>query len=86
LGVLAVLFPALMPPALDDVSYAANSQFVAKRVADAWGVNAALIYPPVDIDRIVTSVVGFPTWTARPFALYRGSSCWVRHASFRTES
>jgi glycosyltransferase involved in cell wall biosynthesis len=35
-----------------DVNYAANSQFVAKRVADAWGVDASVIYPPVDIERI----------------------------------
>ena len=34
------------------VNYSANSQFVAKRVADAWGVNALVIYPPVDIERI----------------------------------
>jgi glycosyltransferase involved in cell wall biosynthesis len=34
------------------VDYAANSQFVAKRVADAWGVRASVIYPPVDIERI----------------------------------
>ena len=34
------------------VNYAANSQFVAKRVADAWGVEASVIYPPVDTDRI----------------------------------
>jgi glycosyltransferase involved in cell wall biosynthesis len=35
-----------------NVNYAANSQFVAKRVADAWGVNASVIYPPVDIEGI----------------------------------
>lgn len=38
--------------ASNDVSYAANSRFVAKRVADAWGVEASVIYPPVDTDRI----------------------------------
>lgn len=38
--------------ASDDVRYAANSDFVAKRVTDAWGVNASVIYPPVDIERI----------------------------------
>lgn len=36
----------------NDVSYAANSQFVAKRIADAWGAVAEVIYPPVDIERI----------------------------------
>ena len=35
-----------------DAHYSANSQFVAKRVAHAWGVNATVIYPPVDIERI----------------------------------
>lgn len=35
-----------------NVAYAANSKFVAKRVADAWGVEASVIYPPVDTDRI----------------------------------
>lgn len=35
-----------------DVQYAANSQFVAKRVAAAWGVEASVIYPPVDTERI----------------------------------
>jgi glycosyltransferase involved in cell wall biosynthesis len=38
--------------ASNDVNYAANSQFVAKRVAEAWGVDASVIYPPVDIERI----------------------------------
>jgi glycosyltransferase involved in cell wall biosynthesis len=38
--------------ASNEVNYAANSQFVAKRVADAWGVEASVIYPPVDTDRI----------------------------------
>jgi glycosyltransferase involved in cell wall biosynthesis len=35
-----------------DVNYSANSRFVAERVADAWAVNASVIYPPVDIERI----------------------------------
>jgi glycosyltransferase involved in cell wall biosynthesis len=35
-----------------DVKYAVNSQFVAKRVADAWGVNTSVIYEPVNIERI----------------------------------
>ncbi|MFG1930071.1 glycosyltransferase [Mycobacterium sp. NPDC048908] len=34
------------------VAYAANSRFVAKRVADSWDVDAEVIYPPVDIERI----------------------------------
>lgn len=36
----------------DSVNYAANSQFVARRMADTWGVHASVIYPPVDIERI----------------------------------
>lgn len=36
----------------NEVNYAANSRFVAKRVADAWGVSASVIHPPVDIERI----------------------------------
>lgn len=31
------------------VSYAANSRFVAQRIADAWHVPARVIYPPVDV-------------------------------------
>lgn len=36
----------------NDVDYAANSQFVAKRIADAWDVNASVLFEPVDIERI----------------------------------
>jgi glycosyltransferase involved in cell wall biosynthesis len=36
----------------NDVNYAANSHFVAKRILDAWGAHATVIHPPVDIDRI----------------------------------
>jgi glycosyltransferase involved in cell wall biosynthesis len=35
-----------------EVSYAANSNFVAQRIADAWGHDASVIYPPVNVDRI----------------------------------
>lgn len=38
--------------ACGDVNYAANSQFVAKRMADAWEVKSSVIYPPVDTERI----------------------------------
>lgn len=34
------------------VNYAANSAFVAARIADAWGLEAPVIHPPVDVDRI----------------------------------
>jgi glycosyltransferase involved in cell wall biosynthesis len=33
-------------------SFAANSDFVRRRVAQAWGVDARVIYPPVEVDRI----------------------------------
>lgn len=33
-------------------SFAANSEFVRRRIGDAWGVDARVIYPPVDVDRI----------------------------------
>lgn len=32
------------------VHYAANSRFVAERMADVWGVAATVIHPPVDVD------------------------------------
>ncbi|WP_255366586.1 glycosyltransferase [Cellulomonas sp. KH9] len=31
---------------------AANSRFVQRRIRDAWGVDARVIYPPVDVGRI----------------------------------
>jgi len=41
-----------------EVNYAANSNFVAQRIADAWGQEASVIYPPVDVDRIRAHVPG----------------------------
>jgi glycosyltransferase involved in cell wall biosynthesis len=35
-----------------DVRYAANSNYVAQRIADVWDKEARVIYPPVDVDRI----------------------------------
>ena len=34
--------------------FAANSMFVRQRIQDAWGVDAEVIYPPVDVQRIQT--------------------------------
>ncbi len=34
------------------VHYAANSEFVARRVFEAWGMPAQVIYPPVQLERI----------------------------------
>ena len=36
----------------DQVSYAANSQYVAQRIANTWGRRADVVYPPVDVLRI----------------------------------
>lgn len=35
-----------------EVRYAANSAFVAARMAEAWDVQATVIHPPVDVERI----------------------------------
>jgi glycosyltransferase involved in cell wall biosynthesis len=32
--------------------FAANSEFVRTRIQDAWGVDARVIYPPVEVERI----------------------------------
>ncbi|MBM9458389.1 glycosyltransferase [Nocardioides sp. zg-536] len=34
------------------VQYAANSEYIRRRIASAWGVDARVIYPAVDVDRI----------------------------------
>ena len=34
------------------MSYAANSQYVAQRIANTWGRRADVVYPPVDVLRI----------------------------------
>jgi glycosyltransferase involved in cell wall biosynthesis len=34
-------------------NFAANSKFVSDRVSRAWGVESSVIYPPVDVDRIL---------------------------------
>jgi len=36
----------------DQVSYAANSEYVARRISHAWGRHADVVYPPVDVRRI----------------------------------
>jgi glycosyltransferase involved in cell wall biosynthesis len=43
------------------VNYAGISEFVVHRMRDAWGVDAQLVYPPVDTERI-TSV---SDWSSR---------------------
>lgn len=39
--------------ASEGASFAANSDFVSKRIERAWGVSSKVIHPPVDVDRIV---------------------------------
>lgn len=38
--------------ASEGASFAANSEFVSRRVERAWGVQSRVIHPPVDVDRI----------------------------------
>jgi glycosyltransferase involved in cell wall biosynthesis len=42
-------------------TYAANSDFVRRRMAAAWGVEARIIYPPVD----VTEIEQVENWSSR---------------------
>ncbi|CAM3847586.1 glycosyltransferase [Smaragdicoccus niigatensis] len=36
------------------VSYAANSQYIQRRIERCWGVEATVIYPPVNVERIAS--------------------------------
>lgn len=38
-----------------DASFAANSAFIARRMADAWGVEARVIHPPVAVERLTAA-------------------------------
>jgi glycosyltransferase involved in cell wall biosynthesis len=67
-----------------DVSYVANSEFVAERVAEAWGVDASVVYPPVDIERIQSfggelSDVDNATVRALPHQFVLGASRFVSY-------
>ena len=73
--------------ATEKVNYAANSEFVAKRIADVWGVNAIVIYPPVDVERIrafdgVLSEVDRATVQALPPDFVLGAGRFVRYKNF----
>lgn len=48
-------------------AYAANSRFVRTRIRAAWGVDARVIYPPVDIEQI-QSVADWATRVEEPEA------------------
>jgi glycosyltransferase involved in cell wall biosynthesis len=45
----------------EGAEFAANSQFVRGRIRDAWGVDARVIYPPVEVTRILAE----PDWSTR---------------------
>ncbi|MFT4135456.1 glycosyltransferase [Microbacterium sp.] len=47
--------------AREPIAIAANSEFVRKRVQQAWDRDAAVIHPPVDVQRIADTA----TWSAR---------------------
>lgn len=69
------------------VNYAANSQFVAKRIADVWGVDATVIYPPVDVERIHAfdgklSESDNATIRALPREFVLGAGRFVRYKNF----
>ncbi|WP_159085754.1 glycosyltransferase [Aeromicrobium chenweiae] len=40
----------------DRVEYAANSEFVRRRIHDAWGVDSRVIYPPVAVEEITAAL------------------------------
>lgn len=47
--------------ASEGASFAANSEFVSRRIERAWGVQSRVIHPPVDVDRIA----GVEDWRSR---------------------
>ena len=49
--IAAALRPLDRQRARQIATYAANSDFVRRRMAAAWGVEARVIYPPVEVDR-----------------------------------
>ena len=59
--VAAALKPLDRRRAQQPAIYAANSDFVRRRMAETWGVEAQVIYPPVD----VTEIQRVENWTTR---------------------
>ena len=59
--VAAALKPLDRRRAQQPATYAANSDFVRSRMARAWGVEAQVIYPPVD----VTEIQRVENWTTQ---------------------
>lgn len=67
-----------------DVHFAANSAFVADRIAAAWGVPAEVIHPPVDVDRVraggvVRSAAEQTVLNSLPAEFVLGASRLVRY-------
>jgi glycosyltransferase involved in cell wall biosynthesis len=52
--VSAALKPIDRRRAREATSMIANSEFTRARIRDAWGVDAHVIYPPVDVERILS--------------------------------
>jgi glycosyltransferase involved in cell wall biosynthesis len=59
--IAAALKPLDRQRARQPAAYAANSEFVRRRMASAWGVDAVVIHPPVD----VTDIQQVEDWTTR---------------------
>jgi glycosyltransferase involved in cell wall biosynthesis len=59
--VAAALKPLDRRRAQQPATYAANSDFVRRRMTEVWGVEAQVIYPPVD----VTEIQRVDDWTTR---------------------
>lgn len=55
-----------------EVHYAANSQFIARRVWEAWGRHSTVLYPPVDIQRITSYLQENVEQAAFPHLVPRG--------------
>jgi glycosyltransferase involved in cell wall biosynthesis len=51
----AILKPLDRARAGEATAIAANSRFVAARIADAWGREADVVYPPVDVDTFMSA-------------------------------
>jgi glycosyltransferase involved in cell wall biosynthesis len=45
----------------EGAEFAANSEYVRKRIASTWGVDARVIHPPVEVERIMSE----PDWANR---------------------
>ncbi|WP_375422746.1 glycosyltransferase [uncultured Friedmanniella sp.] len=59
--VAAALKPIDRRRAQEPASYAANSAFVRTRIQDAWGVEAQVIFPPVEVE----AIQGVEDWRTR---------------------